>query len=218
MRIAIFLPHHHSCSYTISVPYQTGSNCRCPPTRPLPLLFSLSRPLPSSLFVECTLRSIRFVYPLSNIIRTASTDASFNALFIPHTSATSAETTSILVSQQHTPGTVSTVVPKKATLDVDVDENRRSSSHRLVGGRLRREVPGLTPQVRLSLLPHMIPDSKMPRMINMEPYVFPSEAEIILLGLTSVYLKGLPCYSAHSTPRDVTKMVRPINFCESPSK
>ncbi|KAL6824095.1 hypothetical protein V8C40DRAFT_30922 [Trichoderma camerunense] len=69
------------------------------------------------------------------------------------------------------------------------------------------KVPNINPQTRLSLLPHMIPDSKMPRMINMEPYVFPSEGEIILSGLTSVYLKGLPCYSAHSTPPDITKMV-----------
>ncbi|KAL7798821.1 hypothetical protein V8C43DRAFT_276360 [Trichoderma afarasin] len=69
------------------------------------------------------------------------------------------------------------------------------------------KVPGMSPQARLSLLPHMMPDSKMPRMINMEPYVFPLEAEIVLSGLTSVYLKGLPCYSAHSTPSDITKMV-----------
>ncbi|UKZ56306.1 hypothetical protein TrVGV298_010141 [Trichoderma virens] len=73
--------------------------------------------------------------------------------------------------------------------------------------QITSKVPGLSPQSRLELLPHMIPGSKMPRMVHMEPYVYPSEAELAMTGLTSVYLKGLPSYSGHVTPKETTDKV-----------
>ncbi|KAK0764315.1 hypothetical protein N5P37_003714 [Trichoderma harzianum] len=37
--------------------------------------------------------------------------------------------------------------------------------------QITSKVPGPSAQARLELLPHMMPDSKMPRMINMGPYI-----------------------------------------------
>ncbi|KAL7952888.1 hypothetical protein V8C34DRAFT_322001 [Trichoderma compactum] len=69
-------------------------------------------------------------------------------------------------------------------------------------------VKGITPSSRLILLPHMMPGSKMPRMINIQPYRFPTKAELALTGLTSVYLYGLPTYAAHVTPIQHTPLVQ----------
>ncbi|KAL6698028.1 hypothetical protein J3F84DRAFT_366311 [Trichoderma pleuroticola] len=52
-----------------------------------------------------------------------------------------------------------------------------------------------------------MPGSRMPRMIIMEPYFFPFGGGTPHVGLSSVYPKGLSCYSALSTPRETTKLV-----------
>ncbi|KAL7933458.1 hypothetical protein V8C35DRAFT_280789 [Trichoderma chlorosporum] len=51
------------------------------------------------------------------------------------------------------------------------------------------KVPGLMPQSRLYLLPHMMPGSKMPNMVNIMPYRYHTEAELAMTGLGSVYLR-----------------------------
>ncbi|KAL7962216.1 hypothetical protein V8C34DRAFT_271116 [Trichoderma compactum] len=44
-------------------------------------------------------------------------------------------------------------------------------------------------------IPYMMPGSQMPRMINMEPYRYPSKAAMKMTQFKSLYLKGLPSYS-----------------------
>lgn len=70
------------------------------------------------------------------------------------------------------------------------------------------KVQGVTPAHRLKLLPHMMPGSRMPRMINIAPYVFPTKAKLVMTGLTSVYLKGLATYIAHDTPPEYTPLIK----------
>ncbi|KAM0478899.1 hypothetical protein ACHAPX_004877 [Trichoderma viride] len=74
--------------------------------------------------------------------------------------------------------------------------------------QITSKVPGVTPSLRLRLLPHMMIGSRMPRMINIAPYIFPTKAQLAMTGLTSVYLKGLPTYTAHDTPREDTPLVK----------
>ncbi|KAL7930736.1 hypothetical protein V8C35DRAFT_312097 [Trichoderma chlorosporum] len=54
----------------------------------------------------------------------------------------------------------------------------------------------------------MMPGSVMPKMINIEPYQQPTDEEIFMSGLSSVYLKGLPSYRGHVTPKDETPLLR----------
>ncbi|KAL7897288.1 hypothetical protein HDV63DRAFT_264558 [Trichoderma sp. SZMC 28014] len=74
--------------------------------------------------------------------------------------------------------------------------------------QITSKVQGVTPPHRLILLPHMMPASRMPRMVNIQPYVFPTKAQLAMTGLTSVYLKGLPTYIAHDTPLEDTPLVK----------
>lgn len=67
--------------------------------------------------------------------------------------------------------------------------------------QITSNVQGVTPSLRLRLLPHMMIGSRMPRMINIAPYIFPTKAQLAMTGLTSVYLRGFPVYIAHDTPR-----------------
>lgn len=51
----------------------------------------------------------------------------------------------------------------------------------------------------LPLLPHMMRDTHMPRMINIEPYVFATYEQLLLTGLPSVQHCGTPTYERLSS-------------------
>lgn len=68
-------------------------------------------------------------------------------------------------------------------------------------------IPGINPGMRLLILPHMLPGTIMPRMINMEPYQTPTPEQLLLTGLPSVLLCGTPHYAPSDTPDDVTNFV-----------
>ncbi|KAL7930739.1 hypothetical protein V8C35DRAFT_312100 [Trichoderma chlorosporum] len=64
----------------------------------------------------------------------------------------------------------------------------------------------------------MMPGSTMPKMINVEPYHYPSKEELLITGLRSVYVMGLPCYSALRTPREETPLLKlcvPTNLADN---
>lgn len=86
-------------------------------------------------------------------------------------------------------------------LTLDVDKLRRLMM------QVSSKVPGLPAQARLALLPYMMPGSRMPRIINIELYIYPPKDTLIMTGLTSVYLKGLPSCTVYTTPKEEIKMV-----------
>lgn len=79
-------------------------------------------------------------------------------------------------------------------------------------------VESITRSARLPLLPHTLPESRMPPMINMQPYTAPTPTQLALTGLASVYLYGLPEYAALRAPKEETPLVRlciPLSLAEN---
>ncbi|KAM0483154.1 hypothetical protein ACHAPX_002601, partial [Trichoderma viride] len=61
------------------------------------------------------------------------------------------------------------------------------------------------------MLPHMMRDTHMPRMTDIEPYQFPTREELLLTGLPSVKHCGTPTYERlTSEPPEPPK---PIRLC-----
>lgn len=84
-----------------------------------------------------------------------------------------------------------------------MDEDRVKALMLQVTSRM----PGIEPGMRMSVLPHMLTGTMMPKMINMEPYQTPTPEQLLLTGLPSVLLCGTPHYAFLETPDDVTKLV-----------
>jgi hypothetical protein len=76
-----------------------------------------------------------------------------------------------------------------------VDENLLSEEEvsRLLG-LARPKVRGISPGSRKRILPHMFPGSLMPRMVRVEPYVYPRHIEKAMMGLPDILHVGTPDY------------------------
>lgn len=86
----------------------------------------------------------------------------------------------------------------------NLDETEVKRLMMQITSKAQRAIPSL----RLGLLLHMMTESRMPRMINTAPYIFPTKAQLAMTGLTSVYLKRLPTYTTHDTRREDTLLVK----------
>lgn len=69
--------------------------------------------------------------------------------------------------------------------------------------------PAITPHMRRLVLPHMMRNSPMPRMINMEPYEFLTDADLLMTGLPPIHLEGTPRY----TYLRKNGVCRPVALC-----
>lgn len=58
------------------------------------------------------------------------------------------------------------------------------------------------------ILPHIMLDSKIPRMINMQPYKTPITVKLTLTGRPCAYLGGTPQYTSMTTPVEKTRLTR----------
>lgn len=70
-------------------------------------------------------------------------------------------------------------------------------------------MPGFYLFQRLLVLPHMMRNSCMPRMINMKPYLFPFDGDLLMTGLPPVHLLGTPKYTHLSREQGCN----PIRLC-----
>ncbi|KAM0251095.1 hypothetical protein ACHAQJ_008339 [Trichoderma viride] len=114
----------------------------------------------------------------------------------------SAEDTSLLDTDAGQPSKTSARIPLVVKENL-IDEDRVKYLLTLVTTR----ADGVDPSARLLVLPHMLKDSSMPRMINMEPYQRPTLQQLVLTGLPSVLLCGTPNYVSIETNETVTDTV-----------